>query len=116
MSPALSATIDAARELAWWPHANFGGRRAHLYQERRDAHQLLLDRLGGVRSVSANASPELVALVAAIRRVAACTFSNRLGLPYHERKQAMARLRGCFDAWDREQGAEPQAWREQRAA
>lgn len=110
MSPRLLVTLDAARELAWWPHTNFGGHRAHLYQERRDAHQRLVDRLADLRGLSANAGPELRALIAAVRRVAACTFSNRTGLPYAERRQAMAQLRGAFDAWDRARGAEPVEW------
>jgi hypothetical protein len=54
-----------------------------------------------VTGLSANASPELTFLVAAIRRVAACSFSNRMGLPYYERKQAVAELRGCLVVYDR---------------
>lgn len=116
MAPRLADTLDAARELAWWPHGNFGGHSARLYPARREAHQRLVDLLAGVRGLSANASPELRALVAAIRRVAACTFSNRTGLPYAERRQAMAQLRGAFDVWDRSRGAEPAAWATRRAA
>lgn len=101
MSPALAATIDAARDLAWRSTSNYGGKAAHLYRQRYEAHQALVVALGGVTGLSANASPELQYLVAAIRRVAACSFANRMGHAYYERKQAVRELRGCLDAYDR---------------
>lgn len=98
MSPELAAAIDAARELAWMPTANL--RASLTYDERKAAHARLVARLAEVRGLSANASPELRYLVPAMRRVAACTFSNRTGHPYYERRQAVAELRGCLDALD----------------
>lgn len=101
MSPELAATIDAARDLAWRPTANLGGSRAIAYEPRLEAHRRLVDALERVTGLSANASPELRFLLAAIRRVAACSFSNRMGHPYYERKQAVAELRGCLVVYDR---------------
>lgn len=96
-------TIDAARDLAWRPTHNLAGGTRHA--ERREAHERLVDALAGVTALSANASPQLTYLVRAIRRVAACSFSNRMGLPYYERKQAVAELRGCLVIYDRERPA-----------
>ncbi len=102
MKPELAMTIDAARDLAWQPTHNLGGRGGpRRLAERHESHERLVDALGRVTALSANASPELRYLVAAIHRVAACTFSNRMGRPYHERKQAVAELRGCLDVYDR---------------
>jgi hypothetical protein len=102
VSPALAMTIAAARDLAWRPTSNLGGNRASAYEPRLEAHRRLVDALGRVTGLSANASPELRFLLAAIRRVAACSFSNRMGLPYYERKQSVAELRGCLVIYDRE--------------
>lgn len=101
MSPALAAAIDAARDLAWRPTSNLGGRTAHLYRERYEAHERVLAELTYVRDLSAHAEPELRYLLAAIRRVAAASFANRAGAPYYERKQAVIELRGCLDVYDR---------------
>lgn len=101
MSPALAASIDAARDLAWRPTSNLGGRTAHLYRQRYETHQALVHALVGVTALSANVSPELRFLLTAIRRVAAASFANRRGAPYYERKQAVIELRGCFDVYDR---------------
>jgi hypothetical protein len=101
MTPALAKTIDAARDLAWRPTSNLGGRRAVAYEPRLEAHRRLVDALAGVTGLSANAAPELRYLLAASRRVAACSFSNRMGHPYYERKQAVAELRGCLITYDR---------------
>lgn len=101
MSPALARTIDAARDLAWRPTANLGGRSATGYEPRMEAHRRLVDALADVTGLSANASDELRFLLAAIRRVAACSFANRMGQPYYERKQAVAELRGCLVVYDR---------------
>lgn len=105
MTPALAMTIDAARDLAWRPTSNLGGPRAIAYGPRLEAHQRLVSALTKTSyrdyRVTAMADPELRFLVAAIRRVAACSFSNRMGLPYYERKQAVAELRGCLITYDR---------------
>lgn len=102
VSPALAMAIDAARDVAWRPTANCGKRRAVAYAERKEAHQRLVDALEALTGLSANASPQLRFLLAAMRRVAACSFANRMGLPYYERKQAVAELRGCLIVYDRE--------------
>ena len=101
MKPELGATIEAGRDLAWRPTSNLGGSRAIAYEPRLESHRRLVDALAGVTALSANASPELRFLLAAIRRVAACSFSNRMGQPYYERKQAVAELRGCLVVYDR---------------
>ena len=99
MSPALSAAIYAARELAWQSHVNLSSRER--YVARHAAHQRLVDALVGVRTVSGNASPELRFLVEQMHRIALCSFANRKGHRYYERKQAMAELRGCLLAYDK---------------
>ena len=99
MSPALRAAIDAAEDLAWRPMANLPGSLA--YTERKESHARLCERLARVTAVSANASPQLVALLAAMRRAAGCSFANRMGQPYYERRQAVRELRGCLDEWKR---------------
>ena len=71
-----------------------------------ESHARLAERLSAVHALSANASPELVYLVAAIRRAAAASFSNRMGLPYFERKRAVMELRGCLIVWKRSRGLE----------
>lgn len=103
MSPRLAAAIEAARELAWLPTANLPG--CLLYSERKESHARLVDRVAVMGALSANASPELRYLVDAMRRVAAASFSNRFGLPYYERREAVAQLRGCLDVYDRELAA-----------
>jgi len=97
--PELSAAIFAARELAWQPTHNLSSRER--YQERHDAHARLVAALNRVTALSANAAPELRFLVEAMHRAVACSFANRKGLAYHERKQAIAELRGCLLAYDR---------------
>lgn len=99
MRPELSAAIFAARELAWQPTHNVSNPRR--YEERRQAHVRLIEALNRVPSLSANAAPELAFLVEAMHRAARCSFANRKGLPYHERKQAIAELRGCLLAYDK---------------
>lgn len=99
MSPTLSAAIFAARELAWQPHANLSDKKR--YAERTACHQRLVEALQRTTAVSANASPELRFLVEAIHRVALCSWSNRMGVPYYERRQSLAELRGCLLAYDR---------------
>lgn len=101
MSPELAAVIDAARDLAWRPHGNCKGGIA--YYDRREAHDRLVSTLADVGYLSSASPPELRLLVEAMRRVAACTFSNRYGLPYAERRQAMFELRGCIVVWDEAQ-------------
>jgi hypothetical protein len=98
MSPRLAQAIDAARDLAWRPTANLGA--GIRYTERREAHERLCALLRGVR-VPAGAPDELRFLVAAMRRVAGCSFSNRRGEPYYWRRQQIYELRGCLDVWDR---------------
>jgi hypothetical protein len=103
VSPELSAAIDAAERLAWMPTANIGGRGgrgAIVYAERREAHADLVSRLSLLPARSSG-SAELRALVRSMRRVAACSFSNRWGLPYYERREAVYQLRGCLDVWSR---------------
>lgn len=99
MSPALSAAIYAARELAWQPTHNLSN--AERYAARHAAHDRLVEALAGTKAVSANASPELRFLLEAIHRVALCSFANRKGVAYYERKQSVAELRGCLLAYDR---------------
>ncbi len=96
------SVIDAARDLAWRQTANLAASVA--YQERRESHERLVSCLGTLTTLSANASPELRFLLDAIRRVAACSFSNRYGHPYYERREAVKQLRGCLDVWDRSVG------------
>lgn len=99
MSPLLAAVVDAARDLAWHPTANFG--RGIAYDERIQAHRRLLEALEAwPGSLSVNSSPQLVALVAAIRRVASATYSNRTGAPYWTRRRFVLELRGCLDIYD----------------
>lgn len=95
----LSAAIFAARELAWQSHVNLGDRRR--YAERIELHRRLVESLGRLTGAVAHPSPELGYLVEAIYRVAACSWSNRRGLPYYERREALAQLRGCLLAFDR---------------
>lgn len=59
---------------------------------RRPVHSLSLDVLS---------CPELAFLVAAARDVAWQTHCNVVGLRYHERKDALARLRGALASYDR---------------
>ncbi len=105
MSPALSLAIEAAEDLAWRPTYNIPGRNA--YQARHASHDALCAALSRVGRLSANASPELRYLVAAMRRAAGCSFANRQGRPYYERKQAIYELRGCLVVWLRSVGRMP---------
>lgn len=98
MRPTLRAAIDAAEDLAWRPTSNLPG--SLRYHERKESHQRLCERLAAVR-LSGNASPELRFLIAAMRRVACCSFANRMGPPYYERRAAVYELRGCLDVWKR---------------
>ena len=99
MSPILAAAIAAAEDLAWRPTYNMPGSVG--YHERRESHQRLCELLGRATALSANASPQLRSLVAAMRRAAGCSFANRRGAPYYERRQAIKELRGCLDEWKR---------------
>lgn len=99
VKPELGAVIYAARELAWHSHVNLSNRKR--YADRLAAHTRLEEALTRCSALSANASAELRYLVAAIYRVASCSFANRMGVPYYERKVAMAELRGCLLAYDR---------------
>jgi hypothetical protein len=99
LSPDTAAAIDIARELAWLPVCNATD-RSSWYHRRKELHEELGIRIAKVR-LSANASPQLRALITAIKRVAAASFSNRMGHPYYERKTAVLQLRGCFDSWDK---------------
>lgn len=94
MSPALREAIAIAAELAWQPFANLSDRGR--YEERRELHGRLVEALGRTTSLSANASPELRFLVEAMWRVAHASFSNRYGMPYYERREALRQLRGCL--------------------
>lgn len=99
MRPELNAAIFAARELAWQPHVNLSDKKR--YAHRNELHRRIVDALAKTTALSANASPELRYLVEAIHRVALCSWANRMGAPYYERKQAVAELRGCLLAYDR---------------
>lgn len=99
MRPELAAAIAAAEDLAWRPTANLPG--SLRYTERKESADRLCRLLAKVTALSANASPELVYLVAAMRRTAGCSFANRRGEPYYARKRAVIELRGCIDVWKR---------------
>lgn len=101
MTPAIAAAIDAAIDLAWRPTANLPGTG---YHERREAAERLCERLQGL-TVPASAPEELLYLIAAMRRAAACSYANRMGHAYYERKQAIYELRGCLVIWQREEAA-----------
>lgn len=101
MSPRLAEAVDVARDIAWRSLGNLAGVR---FAERRELHRRLEALVDGL-SVSANAGPELRYLVAAIRRVAACSFANRRGPRYYERRQAIIELRGCLEVYDRSRRA-----------
>lgn len=102
MNPELRKAIAAARVLAWHSHVNLMPKRL---AERHAAHDRLVERLRDLRPLPRSADPLLVYLVAAMHRLAACSFANRRGVPYYERKQAFAELRGCLAALDREAAA-----------
>lgn len=99
MKPELATVIFAARELAWESHVNLSDRKR--YAHRLELHRRLVETLTRATALSANASPELRYLVEAIYRAAACSWANRMGLRYYERKEAVAQLRGCLLAYDR---------------
>jgi hypothetical protein len=94
VSPALREAIVVAGEIAWQPFANLAA--GARYDERRETHARLVATLERTTGLSANASPELRLLVEAMWRVAAASFSNRYGLPYYERREALRQLRGCL--------------------
>jgi hypothetical protein len=98
VSPTLAAAIDAARDLAWRPTANLPGSLA--YTERKESADRLCALICRLR-VPGGAPDELRYLVAAMRRVAGCSFSNRRGEPYYARRRAIYELRGCLDVWQR---------------
>ena len=104
MSPAVSAVVDAARDLAWRPTANTAN--AVGYAGRKEAHAALIAALEAMGRVRVR-EPELVYLLDAARRVARCSFSNRWGEPYYERREAVYQLRGCLDVWARSAGIVP---------
>lgn len=98
MNRELDQAIDAARELAWRPICNLSTRTS--YAARLEAHRALVDALGKVGRV-AGVDDETMFLVAAMRRAAGATYSNRFGRPYAERREAIYQLRGCLDVWQR---------------
>ena len=110
MKPELATAIFAARELAWESHVNLSDRKR--YAHRNELHRRLVDALTNVTALSANAGPELRYLVEAMYRSAACSWANRKGLPYYERKQAVAELRGCLLAYDRSLAPTPRPGRD----
>lgn len=89
--------VDRRAQLR--PHENLPGSLA--YTERKESAERLCERLAAVTALSANASPQLVYLLEAMRRVAGCSFANRRGEPYYARKRAIYELRGCLDEWQR---------------
>lgn len=101
MSPTLGEAIDVATDLAWRPTANLPG--SVRYTERKE----LADRLAALLAVCRaprGASDELKFLVAAMRRVAQCSFANRRGEPYYLRKRRVYELRGALVVWQRSMG------------
>ena len=97
MSPSVSAVVEAAVDLAWRPLANLS---PPSYGARLEAHRRLiaaLRRIGPVR----DPEPELAYVIAAARRVALCSFANRMGPPYYDRRAAVLQLRGCLAVWER---------------
>lgn len=105
MSPTLAEAIDVARDLAWRPFSNPGGNGAAMrYAERRELHRRLGELLGRSR-LHRDPSAEARCLVAAMRRVAGVTFSNRYGHAYYVRRVAVLELRGALDVYDRSLGS-----------
>ena len=98
MSPALAEAIAAATDLAWRSTSNLPG--SVRYHERRESHAALVRAIARVRTPR-GAPAELRYLIAAMRRVAACSFANRMGQPYYARKRAVAELRGCLEVYRR---------------
>lgn len=84
-----------ARELAWWSHCNLSN--PDLYQARKVAFGRLRSALVGAATPT---NEDLANVLQAARWLASCSDSNRMGLPYYERKDAMATLRGCLAGYD----------------
>jgi hypothetical protein len=97
MGPALEAAIAAAEDLAWRPMANVVGL---AYGDRQESATRFRERLERAR-LPAGAEPELRCLVEAMRRAAECSYANRMGLAYYERRRAVAELRGALIVWRR---------------
>lgn len=98
MKPELCEAIEAATELAWMPTANLP--RSRVYWARSEAHDRLVAAVARLGPVP-DADAELTYLLAAIRRAAAASYSNRMGEPYYERREAIYQLRGCLDVFAR---------------
>jgi hypothetical protein len=96
MSPELCAAIEAATDLAWRPTCNLAVKAS--YRARHESHERLVSAIGSVRH-AVNGPPALAYLWLAILRVARCSFANRMGAAYYERKEAVRQLRGCLDVW-----------------
>lgn len=85
-----------ARELAWWSHCNLSN--TDLYRARQAAFNRVRDAIIGIDRPD---DEDLANVLTAARWLASCSDSNRMGLPYYERKAAMASLRGCLAGYDR---------------
>lgn len=53
-----------------------------------------------LQRLSIAGGPQLQAVLDCARRVAWTTHANVMGVPYLERRQALAQLRGALHAWD----------------
>jgi hypothetical protein len=92
--------IEAAEDLAWRPTYNIPG-RGGTRSRMESSERLCAALMAWSGRLPANAPDELRYLIAAIRRAAGCSYSNRKGPPYYERRQAIYQLRGCLDVWKR---------------
>lgn len=98
----MNELLDAIRDLAWHSHVNLSSQR--LYRRRQDAFARLrraLAEVAGSLFSEPPATAELGLLVRAAWRLAACSDSNRMGLPYYERKEAFAQVRGALAVYDK---------------
>lgn len=76
MSPALALAVDAARDLAWRPHANL---RPLPMLLRHESHDRLCAALRDLTAADRLTGPiELILLTRAMQRVAGCSFASRI--------------------------------------
>lgn len=87
--------VDAATVLAWFPWSNLGGGRLGTYHARRDAHERLEAAIAALSPAAVRSIPP--GLMRAALRVAGCSFANRIGVKYAERRQAFRELRAELD-------------------
>jgi hypothetical protein len=96
----VGPVIEAAIDLAWRPTINIAHRGE--YRDRIASHERLCRALRSATIPRHVEPPELADLIQAIRRAAGSSYSNRQGLPYYERKEAIHQLRGSLDVYLRE--------------